>query len=166
MKKQRMINQFFDEKLIVLHGNLSRDNGKLSFHFQDLSNVWSRITLGVSFETSASSFRNNDIVTAVWKDNDYFELPLIWKCRGYDRTLAFKYSEGSAKDSGFRYDIFAKWENRNRNLTIPDHALATLARTQPILLQLADRVTMVAAKAMRHEDRHRQRRFLWTRNRC
>jgi len=100
--------QFFDEKVIVLHGDLSsEDNGKLSFHFQDVTNVWSKDNVRVSFEASASSFESYDIVTAVWKDSDYFNFLSSGNAGDMTRTLAFKYSEGSAGIPVFDMAIFA-----------------------------------------------------------
>jgi len=100
--------QFFDEKVIVLHGDLSsEDNGELSFHFQDVTNVWSKDNVRVSFEASASSFRNHEVVTAIWRNSESTNFLSSGNAGDMTRTLAFMCSEGSAGIPVFDMAIFA-----------------------------------------------------------
>ncbi len=100
--------QFFDEKVIVLHGDLSsEDNGELSFHFQDVTNVWSKDNVRASFEASASSFRNHEVVTAIWRNSESTNFLSSGNVGDMTRTLAFMCSEGSAGIPVFDMAIFA-----------------------------------------------------------
>ena len=107
-EKRKNDEQFFDEKVIVLHGNISSENnGELSFDFQDVTDVWPKDNVRASFEASASSFRNNEIVTAVWRDNEYTNFLSSGNAGDMTRTLAFMCSEGSAGIPVFDMAIFA-----------------------------------------------------------
>ncbi|WP_292596969.1 hypothetical protein [Mesotoga sp. UBA6090] len=100
--------RFFDEKVIVLHGDLSsEDNGELSFHFQDVTNVWSKDNVRASFEASASSFRNHEVVTAIWRNSESTNFLSSGNAGDMTRTLAFMCSEGSAGIPVFDMAIFA-----------------------------------------------------------
>ena len=122
-EKRKNDEQFFDEKVIVLHGNISSDNnGQLSFDFQDVTDVWPKDNVRASFEASASSFRNNEIVTAVWRDNEYTNFLSSGNAGDMTRTLAFMCSEGSAGIPVFDMAIFANGRietgaSNNTNIT-------------------------------------------------
>jgi len=100
--------QFFDEKVIVLQGDLSsEDNGELSFDFQDVTNVWSKDDVRASFEASASSFRNHEVVTALWRNSGSTNFLSSGNAGDMTRTLAFMCSEDSAGIPVFDMAIFA-----------------------------------------------------------
>ena len=111
-EKRKNDEQFFDEKVIVLQGDLSSENnGELSFDFQDVTNVWSKDDVRASFEASASSFRNHEVVTAIWRNSESTNFLSSGNAGNMTRTLAFTCSEGSDPTGGlpeFDMAVFAK----------------------------------------------------------
>ena len=109
-QKSEIEKQYFENKVYVLYGNLrdNDDGNSVNFNIEDVTSFWSD-SVRSSFEASASSFESYDIVTAVWKkkDSDYFNFLSSGNAGDMTRTLAFKYSEGSAGIPVFDMAIFA-----------------------------------------------------------
>ena len=107
-QKSEIEEQYFENKVFVLYGNLRNNDGNsLNFNIEDVSFWLDSVSVRASFEASASSFESYDIVTAVWKDSDYFNFLSSGNAGDMTRTLAFKYSEGSAGIPVFDMAIFA-----------------------------------------------------------
>jgi len=101
-----------ENKILVLYGNLRDDDDySYDFNIRDVTNIWSN-DVRASFEASSSSFRNYEVVTAIWKDDDFTNFISSGNAGDMSRTVAFKYSVAVSSGGGtipeFDMAVFAK----------------------------------------------------------
>lgn len=108
MQKSEIDNQYFGDKVFVIYGNLrdNDDDNSANFNIEDVTSFWSE-SVRSSFEASAASFESYDVVTAVWKESEYFNFLSSGNAGDMTRTLAFMCCEGSAGTPLFDMAIFA-----------------------------------------------------------
>jgi len=96
-----------ENKILVLYGNLRDDDDySYDFNIRDVTNIWSN-DVRASFEASSSSFRNYEVVTAIWKDDDFTNFISSGNAGDMSRTVAFKCIEASEGIPVFDMAIFA-----------------------------------------------------------
>jgi hypothetical protein len=103
-----------ENKILVLYGNLRDDDDySYDFNIRDVTNIWSN-DVRASFEASSSSFRNYEVVTAIWKDDDFTNFISSGNAGDMSRTVAFKYSVAVSSGGGtipeFDMAVFAKMD--------------------------------------------------------
>ncbi|MBP7200179.1 MAG: pilus assembly PilX N-terminal domain-containing protein [Mesotoga sp.] len=96
-----------ENKILVLYGNLRDDDDhSYDFNIQDVTSIWSN-NIRASFEASSSSFRNYEVVTAIWKDDSFTNYISSGNAGDMSRTVAFKCIEASEGIPVFDMAVFA-----------------------------------------------------------
>lgn len=98
-QKEKDDQQFLEGKVFVLYGNLHDEGTSFEFYRQDVTNTWSS-GIRESFEASSSSFKDYDIVTAIWKDGNITNFLSAGNAGDMCRMLAFQYRRASISGGG------------------------------------------------------------------
>lgn len=98
-QKEQDDQQFLEGKVFVLYGNLHDESTSFEFYRQDVTNTWSS-NIRESFEASSSSFKDYDIVTAIWKDGNMTNFLSAGNAGDMSRKVAFQYRRATISGGG------------------------------------------------------------------